>query len=223
MKTFLGVPLRIRGKNLGNLYLTEKANGQVFTVEDEALLVMIARDAAMALENARLYEETRRLANMDSLTGLYNRRYFEEWLKEELARAQRYNHPISLVILDMDHLKQINDGHGHVAGDQAIKAVGEVLARNIRATDVAARLGGDEFVVLLPETDRAGARQMAQRLKRQCTARSFKLEAGTSLCLTVSIGTATYPQDAMDIEGLMKAADQVLYHNKTSHSRESKN
>jgi diguanylate cyclase (GGDEF)-like protein len=217
MKTFLGVPLRVRGKNLGNLYLTEKANGQPFTEEDEALIVMIARDATMALENARLYEETRRLANTDSLTGLYNRRHFEERLKEELARAQRYNRPFSLVMLDLNHLKQINDHHGHIMGDQAIKTLGEVLLRNIRTNDVAARYGGDEFLALLPETDQKGAHQMTKRLKEQFSLRVLRLENGTSLPLSVGIGTATYPQDALDIENLIKAADRALYREKTSH------
>lgn len=219
MKSFLGVPLRIRGKNLGNLYVTEKTNGQPFSEEDEALLVMIGRDASIALDNARLYEETRRLANTDSLSGLYNRRYFEEQLRKELDRSERYRRSFSLMILDINHFKQINDTHGHLAGDRALKIVAENLTKSIRAADVAARIGGDEFAVLLPETDQAGASQMAQRLKRQCAVKGFNTENGTSLPLEVSIGTATYPLDAVNIEDLIKSADQALYRDKSIHRR----
>jgi diguanylate cyclase (GGDEF)-like protein len=217
MKSFLGTAIRAQGKNLGGIYVTDKVNGHHFTREDEALIVLIARDAAMAFENARLYKETQHQAKRDSLTGLYNRRYFEERLREELDRSQRYYRPFSIILTDLNHLKHINDRYGHWVGDQTIITLAEALMQNIRANDVVARYGGDEFVILLPETDKANAQLMARRLKEQLATRVITLKDGTSLPLGAGIGIATYPIDGLEVESLIRVADQILYKDKAAY------
>jgi diguanylate cyclase (GGDEF)-like protein len=217
LKSFLGTGIRARGKNLGSIYVAEKVNAQGFTEEDESLLVLIARDAAMAFENARLQEETQRQAKRDSLTGLYNRRHFEEQVREEIERSQRYHRPFSIVLLDLNDLKQINDRYGHLAGDRVLTVLSEVLMQNIRANDVVARYGGDEFVMLLPETQKAGAQLMTQRIREQLSGRVIILKNGPSLHLSASMGVATYPIDGLETESLIRVADQVLYDEKAIH------
>jgi diguanylate cyclase (GGDEF)-like protein len=155
----------------------------------------------------RRANEFRRLASHDGMTGVCNRRQFDLMAQAEWARFKRYHRPLSLMMMDIDHFKQINDRLGHEVGDKAIKQVAEVCTAGTRATDVVARFGGDEFVALLPETDIAQARFVADRLRKSIRERS---EAGGT-AITVSIGIAAATASMPDFAALMRLADKALY------------
>ncbi|HLG22167.1 MAG TPA: diguanylate cyclase, partial [Candidatus Manganitrophaceae bacterium] len=148
MKSFLGVSITTRNRLLGKLYLSEKSDRGPFTSDDEALVVALAQDAAIAIEKARLLEKIQDLATKDGLTDLFNRRFFEGRLKEEIERASRYHHACSLLMADVDDFKKLNDTHGHPAGDAALKAIAAAIRNLVRTTDFCARYGGEEFTVV---------------------------------------------------------------------------
>ncbi|HHM06200.1 MAG TPA: diguanylate cyclase [Gammaproteobacteria bacterium] len=154
----------------------------------------------------------RELAIRDGLTGLYNHRYFQERLAVEVARSHRGGHQFSLVFLDVDYFKTYNDTHGHPTGDELLRGVSEMLQRWLRKSDLAARYGGEEFVILLPETDKAGARELAERIRREIAEHPFAgRESQPSGRVTVSMGVASYPEDGRDAREILKRADEVLY------------
>lgn len=168
---------------------------------------------ATLVDNVRLFGQVRHRAISDSLTGLANYRRFIEALQSELERSGRTNRPFSILLMDLDKLKQINDRYGHQTGTRAICRVAEVLRQHCRAVDTAARYGGDEFSLLLPETGDTAARRVASRIKRH-------LEAGTEEPqLTVSIGVATHPANGSSVQHLLESADQELYAQKASRGR----
>jgi diguanylate cyclase (GGDEF)-like protein len=160
---------------------------------------------ALSLRNARLLGENERLATRDSLTGLANRRLFDESLQREVARARRLAAPLSLLVLDVDHFKQVNDSYGHQTGDAVLREVADALVANTKNYDVAARYGGDEFVVLLPGCSRDDALRVAERVRLGIA------RAVDGAPVTVSAGVATVPDNANDAERLMAAADAALY------------
>jgi diguanylate cyclase (GGDEF)-like protein len=167
----------------------------------------VCRQVALGVDNARLFSALSQMASTDELTGLSNRRRFTESLHVEMARLRRVGGALSLVMADVDHLKKINDAHGHPGGDAAIRHVAEAFQRGRRETDVAARLGGEEFALLLPATDRVGAAKAAERIRRELAGSSVP-GIGT---VTVSIGVATAPEDAPDEQELVRVADERLY------------
>jgi len=154
-----------------------------------------------------LYET---MALTDPLTGLYNRRMFMELAKKELSRAQRYGEPLSLVLLDIDHFKKINDTYGHDAGDLAIRHVAEILRKNLRSADVVARWGGEEFVILLPKTELEEAVKVAEKLRRLVEGDLLKLPDGKTVRLTFSAGVSTF-REGESLDQLLKEADEALY------------
>ena len=158
----------------------------------------------------------RELATRDGLTGLYNHHTFYVLLGDELARAQRFNRPLSLLLLDIDHFKRVNDTHGHQAGDAVLKRLSELLGREARAIDRVCRYGGEEFTVILPETDLEAAALIAERLRASVEAQPFDVEAGAPLRITVSIGVASWPLQGDDADTLVAAADAALYAAKRS-------
>ena len=162
-------------------------------------------DAYRELEstNARLQE----VSFTDEVTRLYNRRFFSFRLEEEIARHRRFGHPLSLVLIDLDAFKTINDELGHLAGDETLRGVGDVLLKNSRGIDVICRFGGDEFVVILVETGRAGAMPYAERIREILAATSFS----HGRPITASFGLAAMPDDAVTAEELIRAADVLLY------------
>ena len=188
----------------------------VFSSRDELssgetdFLTMFAQQIEMAITIADLFESVKAQAVTDSLTGLYNRRYFEEYLKKEVTRALRQKQAFSVIGLDLDHLKQINDKYGHAYGDLAIKTVAEVLKKNARSIDTAARMGGEEFNVILPGVDSKGAMIAAERIRKALEAE--KLD--TIDHVTASIGVATFLEHSDNIEDIIELTDQAMYQSK---------
>jgi two-component system cell cycle response regulator len=156
----------------------------------------------------------RRLAYHDELTGLYNRRCFDERLTQELSRAARVRSACSVVLLDVDDFKRINDEFGHPVGDRVLRAVARILVDNQRAMDVACRIGGDELAVILPSTDADGALAFRDRLARAAERHLVPEHLGPGLEATLSIGTATFPDEAKTPEALVAAADRAMYASK---------
>ena len=168
-------------------------------------LAQASMHAALAFRTARLLGENERLATRDSLTGLANRRLFDESLQREVARARRLATPLSLLVLDVDHFKQVNDTYGHQTGDEVLREVADALVANTKNYDVAARYGGDEFVVLLPGCSRDDALRVAERVRHGIS------RAVGEAPVTISAGVASVPDNATDAERLMAAADAALY------------
>lgn len=156
-----------------------------------------------------------RRANTDSLTGLYNHRFFQERVAEEIKRAQRHSRPISIIMLDLDHFKNFNDTHGHPAGDGALVAVSNLIKQTVREIDVVGRYGGEEFAVLMPECDLEDALQTAERLRINIQRHCFQGKDGEIVPMTASLGVAAFPNHSQEREGLIFAADIALYQSKT--------
>jgi diguanylate cyclase (GGDEF)-like protein len=177
-----------------------------FSPEEAQLIKRFASLAALAYDNARRRELLSEQARTDELTGLFNRRHFHERLAAELARAQREQAPVGLVLLDVDDFKRVNDIHGHPVGDQVLVAFGQVLADHVRAGDVVCRTGGEEFAVILPDADEAEAARAADRIVSAVRAAPWAA-AGP---ITASAGVAVAPSDAATVATLFKAADECL-------------
>ncbi|MEJ2199598.1 MAG: sensor domain-containing diguanylate cyclase, partial [Desulfuromonadaceae bacterium] len=156
-RSVICVPLRHHSRALGVIQLINSLEQYSFSEKDLNILVTIADFAAIAIENARLMNRINQLTITDDLTGLHNDRHFQKLLKYEFERARRYQKQLSMVFIDLDHFKQVNDTYGHLTGSQLLREVGQVVRENSRQVDHAARYGGDEFVILLPSTDKEGA------------------------------------------------------------------
>ncbi len=159
---------------------------------------------------ALYYEEIHRMAIMDGLTGLYNKRYFSETLDREIARSRRYSRPLSLIIFDIDFFKTINDNYGHLAGDHILKELGEIFLSRVRREELVARYGGEEFVILLPETNKENASRVAELLRQRVEAHTFVF-AGKKIHVTVSGGVSEALECNYDLNEFIKTADERLY------------
>ncbi len=165
----------------------------------------------LRIQRAMELEHARRLAKLDSLTGLYNHRFFQERLAEEIKRSERHARPLALLLLDVDHFKEVNDTHGHMTGDAVLREVSRLLVESSRAEDIVARYGGEEFAMILPETAREGAEIFAGRVKRAFeSGRLEERDLPRNTRITVSIGVAGWTAESTR-EGLLRAADQALY------------
>jgi len=168
----------------------------------------VADICAIAIQNARYFEQIRHMAFVDGLTGVYNRRYFEQRVLEELERASRYAGGLAVLMLDIDHFKNVNDEFGHLLGDEVLRQVSAILTRQLRKIDVVCRYGGEEFAILVPQTTGERAWGAAEKLRRAVEAWSFP---GVPRPVTVSIGVADFPQNGATRDELVKAADSALY------------
>ena len=207
-KSIITVPLYSRKKHFGwfNVFSSRKD----ITESEINFLNMFAQQIEMAITIADLFEAVKAQAVTDGLTGLYNRRYFEEYLKKETIRAIRQQQPFSIIGLDLDFLKQINDKYGHAYGDIAIKTVASVLQRNARSIDIAARMGGEEFNLILPGVESSGALIAAERIRKAIE----QEELETIGHITASIGVATFLEHSDNIEEVIELTDQAMYKSK---------
>ena len=211
-RSLLCVPMILKDQLLGIINLHKKAPGG-FSEREIRLVQAITAQAAIAIENARLYQQTRDLSNTDSLTRLANRRFFQATLEKEFAQSRRYGAIFSLIMIDIDHFKCYNDTHGHLQGDRVLRDVAQILQDNIRGIDLAGRFGGEEFIILMPRTNKEGARAAAEKLRLCVTEREFMgaAESQPEGRLTLSLGIAEFPEDADSLESLQERADQALY------------
>ncbi|MDQ1394223.1 MAG: hypothetical protein QOF30_3200, partial [Acidimicrobiaceae bacterium] len=182
--------------------------GVKLPVRAVTMLNQYAANAAMAVRNRRLIAEVERLANEDGLTGLANRRVFEEVLAREVTRSRRTYEPLSLVVFDVDHFKRVNDTLGHQAGDGVLRQVAQMLAAAARDVDLVARYGGEEFTVILPNCSLDDAVRVAERMRSSLSGNASMVE------VTLSAGVAAIPTNAADEEGLIAAADEAMYTSK---------
>ena len=209
------MPLKAGGDDFGTLALLTPEPVRLSRQQRDVLRSAISH-LGLALKNALLYREVKLRADHDGLTRIYNRRFFDERLVDELRRAQRYGHDISLLMFDLDHFKAVNDTYGHQAGDMVLKEVGSLLIESLRSTDFAARYGGEEFTVILPHTDEEHAWLLAERLRRRVQKLSFSHE-GKRFTVTTSIGVASLkPGGFRRNVDLVAEADRALYLAKAS-------
>jgi diguanylate cyclase (GGDEF)-like protein len=189
-------------------YLIYKAITEVGLEKPHQLLFRDLKQSETALRNA--LEEVERLAITDSLTGLYNHRHFFELAGREFQRARRYQLALSVIMLDIDEFKRVNDGYGHAIGDQVLQGVAECCRNELRGVDVTGRYGGDEFVAMLPETGLSAACQVAERLRKCIAEKVLDTRAGR-VTVTVSLGVAALDDEHLTPETLLDRADQALY------------
>ncbi|HSK16047.1 MAG TPA: diguanylate cyclase [Gaiellaceae bacterium] len=204
----LAIPLGDQDGDPAVLYLTPTSRD--FGDESRELAHWLGSQASIALENARLHRLVERQASTDGLTELPNRRQFEEALEAEISRAERFGGGVALVVADLDDFKQVNDRHGHQAGDEVLRTFADILRRTVREIDLPARYGGEEFSVLLPQTDLEGAHNLAERLRRSLAGRPMTAGRGQLVAVTASFGVAAFPA-APTPAALFAAADEALY------------
>jgi diguanylate cyclase (GGDEF)-like protein len=196
-RSILCAPLVSRGRTIGVLEIINKQAGP-FTRADLQLVLTLVEPCAIAIENAILFQRTEQLTITDDLTRLFNSRYLNLYLGREIKRCKRHGIPLSVIFLDLDGFKGINDQYGHLAGSGTLTEVGRILAEGVRESDILARYGGDEFVVVLPETPASGALVIAE-------------PQGIAARISASFGISTYPDHALSPEGLIQKADQAMY------------
>jgi diguanylate cyclase (GGDEF)-like protein len=197
-------PLLAKGRSLGLLVTLARAV-EPLTEEDRVILRDFTEQAGVALANAHLFQHMLESATQDSLTGLANRREFDRLLARELERSARYGEIFSLAMIDLDRFKELNDTHGHAAGDALLRQAAQTIGDACRASDIAARLGGDEFVLILPETDQYEAAALCERLRA---------EVETLADVSLSWGVAEYPTHGNGGSQLTRAADAAMYASK---------
>lgn len=210
---YLIFPIVHQGEFLGIIHLSEKISQAEFTERDHRLLRVFALQLGVAIKNAKLYEQ----AITDGLTKLYLHRYFKQRIVDEFKRAMRFKRFLSLVMIDIDHFKKLNDTYGHQTGDEVLKRVASILRKTIRTHDLPVRYGGEEFALLLPETELTGAQSVAERIRKMIEAEIIEYD-GKVIKITASFGVAEFPECANNPEELIKAADMALYYSK-EHGR----
>ena len=211
-KSILCVPLTFKGRVLGVIELVNGEGDGSFDAEDLRILSTVAEFSAIAIENAQNFAKVQELTVLDDHTGLFNSRQLKRTLEQEIVRATRFGHPVSLIFFDLDHFKQVNDRHGHQAGSRVLAEIGRLLLGTLRSTDVPVRYGGDEFVILLPETSKDQAMECAKRLRGEISRWKFLAEEPYGpLQITASLGVASFPDDARVPEELLRRADDAMY------------
>jgi len=205
------VPLVCRDRVVGVLELVkDAADPEPYGAEHLELLTPLADFYAIAIDNARTFERVQELTTVDEWTGLHNARFLLRFLEDETRRARRYHHELSIVFFDLDRFKTVNDTYGHAVGSALLRHVGQIMKTCIRDTDRAVRYGGDEFCMVMPETPKAGALVMADRVRTGLSSTPYLTE-GNAISVTASFGVATFPADGADGAAVLGAADQAMY------------
>jgi diguanylate cyclase (GGDEF)-like protein len=210
-QSIVAVPVRFRDTCLGVIELINCIGPEGFDQRDLKLLEALSDFAAIALENARHVKRIHELTITDDCTTLYNARHMGFILETEIYRSQRYNYEFSLVFIDLDHFKQVNDTHGHLVGSRLLAEIGNSLKSHCRLIDFAFRYGGDEFVILLPQTSKENALNVARRLHKLIRGTLWLQSEGLNIKVTPSLGVASYPVDSRTKEGLLHLADEAMY------------
>lgn len=206
---WLGVPLIRRNQFIGFMTIDSYTVG-AYHQEDALIAQTFADEAAIMIENARLYEKAQQMATFDALTGIHNRRYFFEEASKEFSRRKRYNNQLSVIMIDIDHFKLINDRFGHAAGDRVLVQFVERVKKQLRSSDILARYGGEEFSILLPQTGLEQARQAAERIREEVAFQPFNTgEAETYI--TISLGVAENTDDVTQLDELIDHSDKAMY------------
>ena len=222
-------PMPFKTKNIGSIFLLPLLYEQellgilvllmnmrdALSPQQRELLEVLCNQASASLANAKFHAEIERLAISDGLTGLFNHRHFQERLTQEMRRLERLPGSLSVLIIDIDYFKRVNDTYGHPVGDAVLQGVADIITATIREIDIAARYGGEEFAVILPGTEARGAMKMAERLRKTVMEEKYSGE-GDTFRVTVSIGVAAYPDGISSKEELIDRADKALYHAKRS-------
>ncbi|OGF45410.1 MAG: hypothetical protein A2231_01010 [Candidatus Firestonebacteria bacterium RIFOXYA2_FULL_40_8] len=219
LKEYVVIPLVTKGVTVGVLLADNFINKRAIEEIDLVPLTSFSNQVAMTIENAKLYEKVEYLAIIDGLTNVYNHRYFMENLKAEIERMSRYEKEgmLSVIMIDVDHFKHYNDTNGHMSGDAVLIEVGQILKNLTRKVDMVARYGGEEFVIMLPATQKEGAKILAERIRIAIEDYPFEFKARQpNGKLTISLGVSTYPEDGVTEEALIDTADRGLYMSKTS-------
>jgi diguanylate cyclase (GGDEF)-like protein len=211
MISMISSPLMVKRRVIGVVSLTTREEGHVFTQDELELVVLMSAHISLALENNRLYE----ISVLDGLTNIYNRRYLEQRLVEEVAYSKRYTKPLSVVLLDIDFFKRLNDTYGHQAGDHVLKKVSAILSDALREYDIVARYGGEEFAIILPTTPKQKSATIAERLRLAVCEKDFRFKDDDISC-SISLGVACFPEDGKDPDSLVASADAALYKAKES-------
>jgi diguanylate cyclase (GGDEF)-like protein len=210
----IAFPLECRGRTVGAIVGLDKmisASEPKLTAATLEVLLSALEPGAIALDNALRVQRAEALSVTDDLTQLYNSRYLSQVLRRETKRASRSGRPLSLLFIDLDGFKSVNDTHGHLAGSRALVEAASVIRASARETDVVARFGGDEFAVVLPDTGGDGAMAVGDRVRERIAAHRFLQAEGLSIALTVSVGVATLPDVSISADGLIHAADDAMY------------
>ncbi|MCP4406537.1 MAG: sensor domain-containing diguanylate cyclase [Gammaproteobacteria bacterium] len=229
IRSVICVPLISRGKLLGALYVENRSESNLFDEDDLMLLEYFAAQVAVSIENAmlndeleaRVEERTAKLAHanvklqelavIDFLTGIYNRRHFFDLAEKELARTRRYHRPLAIIMFDLDRFKQVNDQHGHLAGDQVLQSVVRRIRACVRVTDILGRYGGDEFVIMLPETPLYDAERIAERMHQTIAVQPIEV-GETKIAVTISVGITSMDEvESISLTAMIDRADQALY------------
>ncbi len=209
----LVVPLHGQQNEAGMLWLLE--DGHPFDDDEIDRVRVVASYAETALDNCERYQLAKERAFIDDVTEVYNARYLLQTTENEIRRAERYEKPLSVVFLDLDRFKLVNDNHGHLVGSQVLRSLSQLLLQCVRDVDTLARYGGDEFTILLVDTDHEAAMAIAERIRRTVENHVFEAGRGGSLRLTVSLGVGTYPEHGTDRTTLLDTADKAMYRSKS--------
>ena len=210
--SFVVVPILLRKNHPFGVLSLHRKQTAAFSKEELSLFRKIGHEIAKVLEKSLLFQHTKELSITDDLTGLYNRRYFNQRFEREVQRAKRYRRPLSIIMVDIDYFKNYNDINGHLLGDDVLKKVAMLIESNLRKADIVARYGGEEFVILLPEIDKSHADQVAEKLRRTIELKNFpKEQYQPNKNITISLGLATLPDDSTNSRELIEFADRALY------------
>ncbi|MEF9425766.1 MAG: sensor domain-containing diguanylate cyclase, partial [Candidatus Mariimomonas ferrooxydans] len=213
-KSFVSIPIRIDGRMSGIFNMSDKISGEAFDKNDLKLIQAFIANAAIAIERSLMYKKNKKLKQLsltDPLTGALNRRYLDNRLYEEIARYGRYKNPFSLLMVDIDGFKEYNDTFGHIAGDNTLKTITTTIISSLRDIDILTRFGGDEFVVILPQTPKTNAINIANRTKDSVEKDFISPKQKLPSHITISIGLSSYPDDASSATELLAKADEALY------------